>query len=84
MLGLGESKDEVIDLMQDLLDADCLYLSIGQYLAPSKIHAEVVEYVRPEKFELFREIGMKMGFKYIKSSPYTRSSYMAHEYLEER
>jgi len=84
MLGLGEKNDEVIDLMQDLLDVDCRYLSIGQYLAPSTVHAEVVEYVRPEKFGFFREIGMKMGFKYIKSSPYTRSSYMAHEYLERR
>lgn len=84
MLGLGEKDDEVIHLMQDLLDIGCRYLSIGQYLAPSKMHAEVIEYVRPEKFEFFREIGMKMGFRYIKSSPYTRSSYMAHEYLEAR
>jgi lipoic acid synthetase len=83
MLGLGEKDDEVISLMQDLLNVGCRYLSIGQYLAPSHFHAEVAEYVKPEKFEYFRDIGMKMGFRYIKSSPYTRSSYMAHEYLEE-
>lgn len=82
MLGLGEYDDEVISLMQDLLDAGCRYLSIGQYLAPSSVHANVVEYVKPEKFDFFREVGMKMGFRFIHSSPYTRSSYMAHEYLE--
>ncbi len=82
MLGLGERDDEVRTLMQDLLDVGCRYLSIGQYLAPSHKHARVVEYVKPEKFEYFRKLGMEMGFRYIKSSPYTRSSYMAHEYLE--
>ena len=82
MLGFGERDDEVISLMQDLLDVGCRYLSIGQYLAPSNHHETVVEYVRPERFELFRKLGMEMGFDYIISSPYTRSSYMAHEYLE--
>jgi len=84
MLGFGERDEEVERLMQNLLDVGCEYLSIGQYLSPSHDHAPVVEYIRPEKFEFFRELGMKMGFKYIKSSPYTRSSYMAHEYLEAR
>ncbi len=84
MLGLGEYDDEVLGLMQDLLDTGCQYLSIGQYLAPSHKHTPVIEYVRPEQFEFFRNLGMKMGFKHIKSSPYTRSSYMAHEYLETR
>lgn len=82
MLGLGERDDEVRSLMIDLLDAGCRYLSIGQYLAPSHSHASVVEYVRPERFEFFRNLGLQMGFRYIKSSPYTRSSYMAHEYLK--
>ncbi len=68
--------------MQDLLDTGCRLLSIGQYLAPSDSHVPVVEFVKPERFDFFREEGMKMGFRYIKSSPYTRSSYMAHEYLE--
>jgi len=82
MLGLGETEDEVINLMQDLLDVNCYYLSIGQYLSPSKNHTDVMEFVKPEQFERLRKIGLEMGFKYIKSSPYTRSSYMAHEYLE--
>lgn len=81
MLGLGEREDEVLELMQDLLDVGCKLLSIGQYLAPSPRHAPVVEYVEPERFDYFRDRGMAMGFLYIKSSPYTRSSYMAHEYL---
>ena len=83
MLGLGESEEEILSLMQDLLDVNCYYLSIGQYLSPSQKHTKVVEFVKPEQFERLREIGMDMGFKYIKSSPYTRSSYMAHEYLKE-
>ncbi|MBU1667356.1 lipoyl synthase [bacterium] len=83
MLGLGENENEVLSLMQDLLDVNCYYLSIGQYLSPSQNHAKVIEYVKPEQFERLKKIGMGMGFKYIKSSPYTRSSYMAHEYLGE-
>lgn len=82
MLGLGESRDEVVSLMEDLLEVGCRYLSIGQYLQPSKKHQSVVEYVKPDEFEALRDIAMKMGFKYVKSSPYTRSSYMAQEYLE--
>ncbi|MCX6075352.1 MAG: lipoyl synthase [Campylobacterales bacterium] len=84
MLGLGERDEEVEALMKELLNVGCRYLSIGQYLAPSSGHAKVVEYVQPERFEALRELGMRMGFAYIKSSPYVRSSYMAHEYLEER
>ena len=82
MLGFGEKDEEIKSLMQDLLDVGCKYLSIGQYLAPSRNHATVLEYVEPERFEKLRKLGMEMGFKFIKSSPYTRSSYMAHEYLE--
>ena len=82
MLGLGERDDEILSLMQDLLGVGCRFLSIGQYLSPSQNHESVVEYVKPDKFEHFRDIAIKMGFTYVKSSPYTRSSYMAHEYLE--
>lgn len=83
MLGLGEREPEVTALMHDLLDTGCRLLSIGQYLSPSALHASVAEYVPPERFEHFRQIGMKMGFRFIMSSPYTRSSYLAHRYLEE-
>ena len=82
MLGLGEEEVEIRVLMQDLLDHECRLLSIGQYLSPGKAYTEVVEFVPPERFEYFREVGMAMGFDYIKSSPYTRSSYMADEYLK--
>ena len=82
MLGFGESDEEVKALMRDLLDVGCKFLSVGQYLSPSTHHTPVVEYVRPERFESLRKTGMEMGFSYVKSSPYTRSSYMASEYLE--
>ncbi len=80
MLGLGEKEEEVLRLMEELLATGCRLLSIGQYLAPSPEHAPVVEYVEPERFDFFREIGLAMGYDYIQSSPYTRSSYMADEY----
>ncbi len=82
MLGLGEKEEEVTALLHDLLEHDCKLLSIGQYLAPSSEYTEVVEFVPPERFDYFRDKGMAMGFRYIKSSPYTRSSYMADEYLK--
>jgi lipoic acid synthetase len=81
MLGLGEREEEVRSLLQDLLDHGCRLLSIGQYLAPSTLHTPVVEFVPPERFDYFREMGMEMGFCYIQSSPYTRSSYRAERYL---
>lgn len=80
MLGLAERDEEVEMVLRDLLEAGCSYLSIGQYLSPSKNHERVVEFVEPKKFEYFKKLGLKMGFKAIKSSPYTRSSYMAHKY----
>ncbi len=82
MLGLGEREEEVLELMADLREVGCRYLSIGQYLSPSPRHAPVVEYVAPERFAFFRERGIGMGFEHIQSSPYTRSSYKAHEYRE--
>ena len=84
MLGLGERDDEVLQLMEELLKVGCRFLSIGQYLSPSLKHESVVEFVEPKRFEFFAKKGHEMGFKHIKSSPYTRSSYMAHEYLEIR
>lgn len=83
MLGLGERKEEVLETMEDILKTGCRLLSIGQYLAPSSRHTPVVEYVEPALFDFYREAGLAMGYRYIKSSPYTRSSYMAHEYLKE-
>lgn len=82
MLGLGEKDDEVFSVMRDLLCSGCRLLSIGQYLSPSSEYEAMVEYVKPERFAYLREEGLKMGFDFIHSSPYTRSSYMAHDYLQ--
>jgi len=82
MLGLGESKEELKKSLQDLLDVGCTLLTMGQYLSPSKAHTEVIEYIEPKKFEEYGQMALKMGFEFVKSSPYTRSSYMAHEYFE--
>lgn len=79
MLGLGEKEEEVIELMKDLLKVNCDMLTIGQYLAPSKKHHPVIEYVHPEQFEKYKEIGMELGFKFVASAPLVRSSYHAAE-----
>ncbi len=81
MVGLGETKDEVVGVMKDLLGVGCKLLSIGQYLAPSNEFEKVVEYVTPKQFEEYKQIALDMGFEYVHSSPYARSSYMAHEYI---
>lgn len=80
MLGLGEKEHEVIEVMKNLLEVGCSYLSIGQYLSPSTKHQEVVEFVEPSRFEYFKNVGLEMGFCAIQSSPYTRSSYRADQY----
>jgi len=80
MLGMGETAEEVRLLMQDLRSVDCRYLSIGQYLAPSRKHYPVQEYIRPEIFEQLRTEGIEMGFSHVESGPYVRSSYHAGQY----
>lgn len=81
MLGLGEKKEEVLDALYDLRKSGCDFLSIGQYLAPSRHHYPVKEYVDPEDFVYYREKAGKLGFKFIASAPYVRSSYQAGEYM---
>ncbi|XOB62195.1 lipoyl synthase [Campylobacterota bacterium DY0563] len=83
MVGLGETQEEMIQVFKDLRDVGCDYLSIGQYLAPSNEFQRVVEYVRPSQFEKYKQIALDLGFEYVHSSPYTRSSYLAHEYVGE-
>lgn len=78
MLGLGESGDEVLSVMDDLRQAGCDLLTLGQYLAPSLRHYPVREYVTEEKFKYFEQAAYERGFKQVKSSPYARSSYLAH------
>jgi lipoic acid synthetase len=82
MVGLGELEDEVIEVMQDLRDINCDMMTIGQYLRPTEKHLEVEEYVTPEQFEKYKEIGYQMGFKYIASGPLVRSSYHAEEGMD--
>ncbi|HSQ46724.1 MAG TPA: hypothetical protein VLM44_07370 [Lutibacter sp.] len=82
MLGLGETEDEVLETMQDLANAKVDVLTIGQYLQPSKKHLPVIEFITPEQFIKYKEIGMTMGFKYVESGALVRSSYKAQRHLE--
>jgi len=79
MLGLGETKDEVIDLIEDVVKADCDIMTIGQYLRPSKEHLPVVEYINPDIFSEYADIGKTMGIRYVYSAPLVRSSYNASD-----
>lgn len=77
MVGLGETFDEVCDVIDDVVRANCDIMTIGQYLRPSNQHISVKEFVTPETFEKYKEVGMKKGLRYIYSSPLVRSSYNA-------
>ena len=79
MLGLGETSDEVIEVMKDLIEADCDLLTIGQYLQPSPKHHPVVRFVTTEEFSEYERIGGDMGFANIASAPLVRSSFKAAE-----
>ncbi len=81
MLGLGETHEEVLQTMDDLLEAGVKVMTIGQYLAPTTKHMPVVEYITPEKFKEYRTIGIRKGFKFVESSPLVRSSYRAEEHV---
>ncbi len=80
MLGMGEQEEELLQVLADLRSVGCAYLSIGQYLAPSRRHYPVQEYVRPELFESLRVTALAMGFSHVESGPYVRSSYHAGQY----
>ena len=77
MLGLGEKEEEVIRSMKDLVDAGCQILSLGQYLRPSPRHLEVVEFIHPDKFSEYKDIGESLGLKHVEAGPLVRSSYLA-------
>ena len=81
MVGLGESQQEILELMQELLEAGCQILTIGQYLAPTQMkrHVPVERFVTPEEFERLRQQGKQMGFQYVESGPLVRSSYIAEK-----
>jgi len=82
MVGLGEKESEVIQVMKDLRSVECDFLTIGQYLQPSKDHYPVKEYIHPELFKKYEEIGLELGFKAVASGPLIRSSYDALEMLK--
>lgn len=79
MLGFGETFDEVIDLFKDLRNAGCDFLTVGQYLRPSKKNLPVVEYIRPEVFEELKEAALELGFEFVAAGPLVRSSMNAEE-----
>lgn len=81
MLGLGETKEEVLELMDDLLSVGCKVLTVGQYLQPSRKHLPVVEYITPELFAELKKIAYSKGFDYVESGPLVRSSYHAENCL---
>ncbi len=80
MLGLGETENELFQAMDDLREADVQILTLGQYLRPTPQHLPVVEYIRPETFDLYGEIARNKGFEYVASGPLVRSSYHAADY----
>ncbi|HMQ07936.1 MAG TPA: lipoyl synthase [Saprospiraceae bacterium] len=81
MVGLGEKPEEVYKIMDDLLEHGCDVLTIGQYLQPTKMHLEVCEFVHPDQFSLYKEIGLNKGFNFVESGPLVRSSYHAERHL---
>jgi len=81
MVGLGETKDEVLEIMSDLHQHGCDVVTIGQYLQPTKRHLEVDEYVHPDTFAYYKEEGLKLGIDFVESGPLVRSSYHAERHL---
>ena len=81
MVGLGENDKEVIETMKDLRNVGVSIMTIGQYLQPSKKHLPVVDFISPEKFSEFRDIGLSLGFRHVESSPLVRSSYHAEKHI---
>ena len=79
MLGLGESEEEILQVMTDLRQHGCQLLTLGQYLAPSRAHFPVQRYISPEEFSAYAEKGLKLGFDHVEAGPLVRSSYHAEE-----
>jgi lipoic acid synthetase len=82
MVGLGETFEEVIEVMDDLRTVGCQVFTIGQYLQPTQQHHPVIEYIHPDVFEKWRIIGLQKGFKFVESSPLVRSSYHAEKHVK--
>ncbi|MCB9673882.1 MAG: lipoyl synthase [Alphaproteobacteria bacterium] len=84
MVGVGETEAEVLRTMQDLRDVGCDFLTIGQYLQPTKKHLDVELFVHPDQFAAYERVGLEMGFHYVASGPLVRSSYKAGEFYIRR
>jgi len=80
MLGMGELEVDLLQVFKDLRGVGCDYLSIGQYLAPSRAHYPVQEYIPPARFDELRRVALELGFLHVESGPYVRSSYHADQY----
>ena len=80
MLGLGETEEEILQTMDDLLERGCEVLTLGQYLQPTMAHMAVEEYVHPDKYDYYRDQALSKGFKAVESSPLVRSSYHAEKH----
>ena len=81
MLGLGETHEEVIETLEDLRSVKVDIVTLGHYLQPTPQHAPVVEFIKQEKFDFYKNFGLKLGFKYVESGPLVRSSYHAEKHL---
>jgi len=81
MLGLGETKEEVLEVMQDLVNNGCDVITLGQYLQPTKMHLAVERFVTPDEFNFYKEAGEQMGFNIVESGPLVRSSYHAEKHI---
>ncbi len=81
MLGLGETKDEVIQTMHDIRQSNVDVITIGQYLQPTKKHLSIIRFIHPDEFAEFREIGYQLGFDYVESGPLVRSSYHSDKHV---
>ncbi len=81
MVGLGETEAEILETMDDLISVGCKVLTVGQYLQPTKKHLTVKEYVKPEQFKKYKEIGLEKGFQFVESGPLVRSSYRAERHI---
>ena len=81
MLGLGETEKEILETMDDLRSANVDVMTLGQYLQPTKKHLPVVEFIRPEVFSKYKEIGLQKGFRYVESGALVRSSYHAEKHI---
>jgi lipoic acid synthetase len=81
MVGLGETREEILQVMDDLRAADVDFLTVGQYLQPTPKHLPVERWVHPDEFAEYREYAVRLGFAHCESGPLVRSSYHAHEAL---